>query len=165
MDIWHHLRGLSKASLPRNLEFSNKMVILHEVQQFRMIVWSQKCNSTNFRFPGAFCMTMRNFCMVMQNQFWDFPLVCNTNALWSISHDCKKFSHDHAKWTYTSSLACNQFSSFGSFRMIMQICNIWFLSFLLSFLPFLLLIPLPPISSNPSPNQLHYFFHYALGSS
>ena len=141
MDIWHHLRGLSKASLPRNLEFSNKMVILHEVQQFRMIVWSQKCNSTNFRFPGAFCMTMRNFCMVMQNQFWDFPLVCNTNALWSISHDCKKFSHDHAKWKYLI------------FQLLFAISFLWIhLNHL-------------QISSKVGPNQLHYFFHYALGSS
>ena len=76
------------------------MTISHEIQQFRMIIRSQKCINTNFRLSGAFHMTMQNFCMVIQNQLWDFPLICNTNAFWSISHDCVKFSHDHAKWKY-----------------------------------------------------------------
>ena len=30
MDTWHHLRGLPEAFSPRNLEFSNKMVISHD---------------------------------------------------------------------------------------------------------------------------------------
>ena len=45
-------------------------------------------------------MTIRNVRMIMRNQLWDFPLICNTNAFWSISYDCTKFSHDHAKWKY-----------------------------------------------------------------
>ena len=31
VDTWHYLRGLPEASSPRNLEFSNKMLILHEI--------------------------------------------------------------------------------------------------------------------------------------
>ena len=69
MDTWHHLRGLPEAFSPRNLEFSNKMTILHEVQQFLMIVQNKKYNNINFCLPRAFCMTVRNFRMIMQNQF------------------------------------------------------------------------------------------------
>ena len=72
------------------------MVISHKIQQFGMIVRSKKCINTNFRLHGAF----RMFCMVMRNQLWDFPLIYNKNVFLSISHDCVKFSHDHAKWKY-----------------------------------------------------------------
>ena len=97
VDTWHHLRGLSEASSPRNLEFSNKMTILHEVQQFLMIVQNKKYKNINFRLLRAFCMTVRNFRMIMQNQFWDSPLVCSTNTFWSILHSHAWFLHDHAK--------------------------------------------------------------------
>ena len=79
MDTWHHLRGLSEASSPRNLEFSNNMAISHELQQFRMFVRSQKCINTNFHLFGAFCMTVRTFCMVMRNQFSLLPFSCSQN--------------------------------------------------------------------------------------
>ena len=47
VDTWYHLRGFSEASPLRNLKFSNKMAILHEIQKFRMIVRNKKCNSSN----------------------------------------------------------------------------------------------------------------------
>ena len=59
------------------------------------------------------------------------------NTFWTISHESAKFSLDHAKSTYTSSLTWNQFSLSGSFCTIMRFCNIWFLSFPLLFIPFL----------------------------
>ena len=64
-------------------------------------------------------------------------------SFWSISHDCAKFSHDHAKSALKFSLSCSTNLPSGpfrivmqNFRMIMRNGNIWFLSFLLSFLPF-----------------------------
>ena len=77
MDTWHHLRGLPEASSLRNLEFSNKMTISHEIQQFRMIV--------------------RNFRMVMRNQLWNFPLICSKKCLlihfaWSCEMEIHNFS-------------------------------------------------------------------------
>ena len=88
VETWPHLRGLLEASSPRNLEFSNNMAISHELQQFRMFVRSQKCINTNFHLFGAFCMTVRNFRMVMRNQLWDFPLICS-----------KKFLLVHFTWS------------------------------------------------------------------
>ena len=93
VDTWHHLRGLTEASSRRNLKFSNKIVISHEIQQFRLIVRTKKCNNNNFRLSGAFHMIMRN-------QPWGFPFVCNKNSFWSISHSHARFSHDHTKWKY-----------------------------------------------------------------
>ena len=54
VETWPHLRGLLEASSPRNLEFSNKMPISHEIQQFHMIVRSKKCINTNFAFLEHF---------------------------------------------------------------------------------------------------------------
>ena len=84
VETWPHLRGLLEASSPRNLEFSNNMAISHELQQFRMFVRSQKCINTNFHLFGAFCMTVRNFRMVMRNQLLNFPLSCSQN--WLLVH-------------------------------------------------------------------------------
>ena len=100
MDTWHYLRGLTKASSSRNLEFSNKIAISHEIQQFRMIVRTKKCNNNNFRLLGPFRMTVWKFRMIMQNQLWGFPFVCSKNSFWSISHSHARFSHDHTKWKY-----------------------------------------------------------------
>ena len=58
VDTWHHLRDLSEASSLRNLEFSNKIVILHKIQQFCMIVQNQKCNNSKLRLLGAFSTTV-----------------------------------------------------------------------------------------------------------
>ena len=60
----------------------------------------KKCNNSNLSLPGAFRMAVRNFRMIMRNQLWNSPLVCSTNAFWSISHSHAKFLHDHAKWKY-----------------------------------------------------------------
>ena len=68
VDTWHYLRDLPEASSLRNLEFSNKIVILHKIQQFCMIVQNQKCNNSKLRLLGAFRTTVWNFCMIMQNQ-------------------------------------------------------------------------------------------------
>ena len=57
VDTWHHLRDLPEASSLRNLEFSNKIVISHEIQQFCMIVRNKKCNSSKLRLLGAFRTT------------------------------------------------------------------------------------------------------------
>ena len=58
-----------------------------------MIVRNKKSNSSNWRLPGAFRMTLQNFRMIMRNQLWDSPLVCSTTTLWSILHS-------YAKWKY-----------------------------------------------------------------
>ena len=68
VDTWHHLRGLLEASSSSNLEFNNKMTMLQELKQFRMIVQNKKCSSSNLHLLEAFRMTMSNFCMIMQNQ-------------------------------------------------------------------------------------------------
>ena len=38
VDTWHHLKGRLEASSSSSLEFNNKMVISHEIKQFRMIM-------------------------------------------------------------------------------------------------------------------------------
>ena len=70
MDTWHHLRGLSEAFSPRNLE---KMQISHDCAKW-------KIHQHHFRLPGAFRMTVRNFRMVMQNQFSLFPFELRPNS-------------------------------------------------------------------------------------
>ena len=104
----------------------------------------KKCNNSNLSLPGAFRMAVRNFRMIMRNQLWNSPLVCSTNAFWSISHSHAKFLHDHAKWKYLI------------FQLLFFISSISFFWIHLNHLQ---------ISSKVGPNQLHYFFHYALGSS
>ena len=86
VDTWHHLRGLPEASWQKNMEFSYKMPISHEIQHFRTssnnlhdcAIW--KMHQHQFRLPRAFCMTVWNFRMVMWNQFLVFPLSWSQNC-------------------------------------------------------------------------------------
>ena len=82
----------------------------------------------------------------------------------TISHNCAKISHDHTKSTCKFSLACSTNPSSGPFITVMRICNIWFLNFPLSFFLFPY-FNFTLTTSNPDPNQLHYFFHYTFRSS
>ena len=135
MDTWHHLRGLSEAFSPRNLE---KMQISHDCAKW-------KIHQHHFRLPGAFRMTVRNFRMVMQNQFSLFPFELQPKSfLFHFIWLCKFFA---------CSCEMEKHSFFNSF---------------LSFLPFLSFDSTSTTSKstlNPNPNWLHCFFHYAFGSS
>ena len=142
MDTWHHLRGLTEAFSPKK---SGKNVILHELQQFRTIVRSGKRISTQIRLLGAFHMIVWSFRMVMRNQFSLFPF-----------------------WAATKILSVSIHTTVRIFRMFMRNENAWFFNFFLSFPPFLSLDSTSTTSRstpNPGPNQLHYFFHCAFGSS
>ena len=73
VDTWHYLRGLLEFSPFNNLEFGNKISISHDFQPFRT-------KRINFA--------------------WSCEISGATTALvafWTISHDCAKFSHIHAK--------------------------------------------------------------------
>ena len=58
-----------------------------------MIVRSKKYVSTNFAF-------LEHFTWLYEINFEMSLWFTTKNALWSISHDCAKISHDHAKWKY-----------------------------------------------------------------
>ena len=49
-------------------------------------------------------------------------------TFWTISHNCVKFSHVHAKSNCKFSLACCTNPSSGPCHTIMRNCTIWFLS-------------------------------------
>ena len=99
MDTLHHLRGLPMASSPRHLEFSNKMVILHEIQQFRMIMQIKNATTTIFAFLEHFAWLCENFAWSCEITSSKFPLMLQPPPFCLISHDCAKISHGHAKPT------------------------------------------------------------------
>ena len=97
---------------------------------------------------------------------------------WSISHDCAKFSHGHAKSVFTFPLWAAAKILLGSFHTSVQIFRMFMrneknivFQLLLPFLPFLPFLSLDSTSTtskstpNPNTNRLHCFFHYAFGSS
>ena len=92
----------------------------------------------HFRFPEAFRMTV-------WNQFSLFPW-CAATKVHSVSIR----------------------TIVRIFRMFMQNLKTWFFNSFLQFLSFLHFDSTSTTSKstpNPCPNQLHYFFHYAFGSS
>ena len=112
------------------------MVILHEIQQFRMIVRNHKGNNNNnFRLPGAFRMVVWNFRMIMQNQFWDFPLVCSINAFWSILHDFifQLLFVISFLWIHLNHLQINSKSRFKPITLLLSLCIWIFINFICSF--------------------------------
>ena len=83
----------SGGSSPRNLEFSNKMSISHKIWQFRM--------SSN------------NFARLCEIKNASAPILPS----WSISHDCAKFLHGHAKSAFRFPFEPQQKLPSGPFRM------------------------------------------------
>ena len=88
MDTWHHLRGLSEAFLPRNLE---KI-------QFRTIAQNGKFINTIFTFLEHFVWLCKIFALSCEISFHFSLLSCSQSLLCSISHDYADFLHVHAKW-------------------------------------------------------------------
>ena len=112
-----------------------------------------------------FRMSSNNFARLCEVENSSAPF----SPSWSISHDCAGFSHSHAKSVFTFPLwAAAKFPS-SPFRTIVRIFHMfmqnWKTCFFNSFLPFLSLDFTSTNSKstpNLGPNQLHYFFHYAL---
>ena len=127
MDTWHHLRN-PEAFPFNNLEFNNKTIISHELNQFawrKPILHGRK--KTNFAWSCEI-----NGAAVAATTSWTMSHKCT-----KILHEYAKFSNDHAKSTCKFSLTYRTNPSSSPFRTVIRIYNIWFLSFPLLFLPFL----------------------------
>ena len=61
---------------------------------------SGKCINTNFDFLEHFAWLCEIFTWSCEINFEISLWFAAKNAFWCISHDCEKFSHDHAKWKY-----------------------------------------------------------------
>ena len=83
VDTQHHLRGLPKASLPRNLEKKYNFARLCEVES----------SSTPFLSSWSISHDCANFCMVMRNQFSLLPFELQPKSpLVHFAHLCKFFA-------------------------------------------------------------------------
>ena len=133
------------------MKFSIKLMILHELRPFctKTVIFVQSCkiqwsNSNIKELSGSFLMTMRNFRIFMQNQLTHLRWLATNFLIQFISHSHAKFSLDHVNLQHLV------------FELLFVNSSIFF---------FLTPSQLPLISSNPSLNQLHYFFQYAFSSS
>ena len=93
MDTWDHVRGLSEASSSKNLEFNYKMTILHELNQFRMVVWNQLFNSSNYNSLEHFAWLCEIFAWSCEINLTILICLRHNSTFWSILHS-------HAKWKY-----------------------------------------------------------------
>ena len=93
VDTWYHLRGFSEASPPRNLKFSNKMAILHEIQNFAWLCEIKKTTTIIYAFLEHFAWLCEIFAWSFEISF-EIPFgLQHKSTFWSISHS-------HAKWKY-----------------------------------------------------------------
>ena len=126
-----HLASSKRSSRGFFIKKSGKNTISHNCAKW-------KVHQHHFHLLRAFRMIVRNFRVVMRNQFSLLPFELQPK------------------------------SSPSSFRTFMRNWKTWFFNFFLPFLPFLSLDSTSITSKstpNPGPNQLHYFFHCAFGSS
>ena len=77
MDTWYHLKGLSEASPFSDLEFNNKLIILHELNNF---AWS--CEISGVTVATTFWTISHDsvkFLHVHVKSACKYSLSCNTN--------------------------------------------------------------------------------------